>query len=103
MNCPEHGVTVAAVPWARHQAGHTRLFDQQVSWLVTQCSKFAVTVLMRIAWRAVGSIIDRVWKDSAKAFDPFKVLKRIGIDEISSKRGHKYIIVVVDHDSGSLV
>ncbi|MGP5525247.1 ISL3 family transposase [Glutamicibacter arilaitensis] len=103
VNCPEHGVTVAAVPWARHQAGHTRLFDQQVSWLATQCSKFAVTVLMRIAWRTVGSIIDRVWKDTAKVFDPFKNLKRIGIDEISYKRGHKYITVVVDHDSGRLV
>ena len=22
--CPEHGVVVAAVPWARHGAGHTR-------------------------------------------------------------------------------
>lgn len=23
VNCPEHGVTVAAVPWAHHQAGRT--------------------------------------------------------------------------------
>ena len=33
--CPEHGVTVSAVPWARHSAGHTRAFDDQVAWLVT--------------------------------------------------------------------
>ena len=33
--CPDHGVTVAAVPWARHGAGHTRAFDDQVAWLVT--------------------------------------------------------------------
>ena len=103
VRCPEHGVTVAAVPWARHQAGHTRLFDQQVSWLATQCSKSAVTVLMRIAWRTVGSIINRVWKDTAKTFDPFANLKRIGIDEISYKRGHKYLTVAVDHDSGRLI
>jgi len=30
-------------------------------------------------------------------------LRRIGIDEISYKRGHKYLIVVVDHDTGRLV
>jgi hypothetical protein len=26
-------VVVAAVPWARHAAGHTRFFDEQVAWL----------------------------------------------------------------------
>lgn len=30
-------------------------------------------------------------------------LRRIGIDEVSYKRGHKYLTVVVDHDSGRLV
>jgi transposase len=30
-------------------------------------------------------------------------LRRIGIDEISYKRGHRYLIVVVDHDTGRLV
>jgi transposase len=36
-------------------------------------------------------------------FDPFANLTRIGIDEISCKRGHKYLTVVVDHGSGRLV
>ncbi|GAA5226904.1 hypothetical protein GCM10025778_14370 [Paeniglutamicibacter antarcticus] len=58
---------------------------------------------MRIAWRTVGAIIDRVWKDTAKTFDPFANLKRIGIDEISYKRGHKYLTVAVDHDSDRLI
>ena len=35
VNCPTHGPTVAQVPWARHGAGHTRDFDDQVAWLVT--------------------------------------------------------------------
>ena len=35
VRCPDHGVVVAAVPWARHGAGHTRMFDDQVAWLVT--------------------------------------------------------------------
>jgi transposase len=52
--CREHGVVVAAVPWARHGAGHTRCFDDQVAWLAVTCSKTAVTKLMRIAWRTVG-------------------------------------------------
>ena len=63
VNCPVHGPTVRAVPWARHAAGHTVVFDEQVAWLATQCSKTAVTELMRIAWRTVGEIITRVWAD----------------------------------------
>ena len=36
VTCAEHGVVVAGVPWARHDAGHTYAFDQTVAWLATQ-------------------------------------------------------------------
>ncbi|HEX3493444.1 MAG TPA: ISL3 family transposase, partial [Streptosporangiaceae bacterium] len=103
VSCPEHGVVVAAVPWARHGAGHTRFFDDQVAWLAAACSKTAVTQLMRISWRTVGAIIERVCAGQLAATDMLAGLKRIGIDEISYKRGQKYLVVVVDHDSGRLV
>lgn len=101
--CPEHGVVVAHVPWARHGAGHTFAFDDTVAWLVTQCSKTAVTQLMRIAWRTVGAIITRVWADVEALGDRLDGLTRIGIDEISYKRGYRYLTVVVDHDTGRLL
>jgi transposase len=91
------------VPWARHGAGHTLAFDETVAWLATQCSKTAVTELMRIAWRTVGSVIERVWVDVEALGDRLDGLTRIGIDEISYKRGHRYLTVVVDHDSGRLL
>jgi transposase len=103
VNCPAHGVVVAHVPWARHGAGHTHAFDQTVAWLATQCSKSAVTALMRIAWRTVGAIMARVWADVEAAHDRFANLRRIGIDEISYKKGQRYLTVVVDHDTGRLV
>jgi transposase len=67
----------------------------------TQCSKTAVTELMRIAWRTVGAA--RVWADVEKLGDRLDGLTRIGIDEISYKRGHRYLTIVVDHDSGRLL
>jgi len=101
--CRDHGVVVAAVPWARHGAGHTLAFDDQVAWLVTHTSKTAVVELMRIAWRTVGAITGRVVADARAVRDPFDGLTRIGIDEISYRRGHRYLMVVVDHDTGRLV
>jgi transposase len=103
VRCRDHGVVVAGVPWARHHAGHTRYFDDQVAWLAVQCSKTAVCALMRIAWRTVGAIVTRVCAEVDDQVDRLANLRRIGIDEISYKRGHRYLTVVVDHDSKRLV
>jgi transposase len=103
VNCPEHGPTVTQVPWARHDAGHTYAFDDQVAWLAVHTSKTAVGELMRVAWRTVGSIVARVSRDAEKTVDRLANLRRIGIDEISYKRHHRYITCVVDHDTGRLV
>jgi len=103
VRCRSHGVTVAAVPWARHGAGHTRDFDDLAAWLAVRTSKSAVMELLRVAWRTVGSIVTRVNADVDATVDRLEGLRRIGIDEISYKRGHRYLIVVVDHDRGRLV
>jgi transposase len=103
VKCRVHGAVVTYVPWARHGAGHTRAFDDQVAWLVVHTSKIAVSHLMRIAWRTVGAIITRVNADAQAGTDRFEGLRRIGIDEISYKRNHKYLTVVVDHDRRRLV
>lgn len=42
VRCREHGVVVAAVPWARHDAGHTFAFDDQVAWLAVHTYRSAV-------------------------------------------------------------
>ena len=46
--------TVAQVPWARHDVGHTRDFDAMASWLTVRTSKSATCQLLRVAWRTVG-------------------------------------------------
>ena len=103
VRCGDHGVVVAWVPWARHAARHTRAFDDTVAWLAVRTAKTAVTELLRISWRVVGRIVTRVSGDAQAKVDRFAGLRRIGIDEISYKRGHRYLTVVVDHDSGRLV
>src|SRR6266487_2774439 len=103
VDCPQHGPTVAAVPWARHGAGHTYAFDDQVAWLAVHTSRTAVAALMRVAWRTVGAICARVARDGQQAGDRLAGLRRIGIDELSYKRGHRYITCVVDHDTARLV
>ena len=102
--CPKHGVVVARVPWARHRSSFTRAFEDSVAVLATQMSKKSISELMGIAWTTVGGIIARVAEEQSRVHpNRLNGLKRIGIDEISYQRGHRYLIVVVDHDSGALI
>jgi transposase len=103
VTCRRHGVVVCAVPWARHGCRFTRAFEDQVCWLAVNCSKTAVAELMRIAWRSVGQICERVACEAQREIDLLAGLRRIGIDEISHRKGHRYLTVVVDHDNGRLV
>ncbi len=103
VRCRRHGVVVCAVPWARHRARFTRTFEDQVAWLAVNCSKSAVAELMRISWRTVGGICERVAAEAERKLDLLAGLRRIGIDEISHRVGQRYLTVVVDHDRGRLV
>jgi transposase len=103
VRCPAHGVVVAAVPWARHGAGFTRGFEDTAAWLAVHTSRVAVAELLRVAWRTVGRMLTRVAEEAGHGVDRLAGLRRIGIDEISHRKGHRYLTVVVDHDSGRLV
>jgi transposase len=103
VECRQHGVVVAAVPWARHDAWFTRSFDDQAAWLAVNTSKSAICQLMRIAWRTVGRICERVSAEAKAGRDLLAGLTELGFDEISIRKGQKYLTVVVDHRSGRLV
>ena len=66
-------------------------------------SRTAVARLLRVAWRTVGRIVERVADERLAHTDLLAGLERIGIDELSYRKGHKYLTVVVDHDTGRLV
>ena len=105
VECPEHGVRVESVPWARPGSRFTRQFEDWVACLAVRCTSSAVAELARVEWHTVGGICRRVHGDlqAARGRGRFEGLRRIGIDETSYKKGHKYITVVVDHDRGCLV
>ena len=103
VTCRRHGVVVCAVPWARHGSRFTRVFEDQVAWLAVNTSKTAVAQLMRIAWRTVGGICERVAAEAQRDVDLLEGLRRIGIDEISHRKGQRYLTIVVCHDTGRLV
>jgi transposase len=58
---------------------------------------------MRLDWQTVGRIITRMVEEASRTHDRLDGLQRIGIDEISWRRGQRYVTLVVDHVTGRLV
>jgi transposase len=103
VECAEHGVRTAYVPWARHGSGFTTSFEDTVAWLAVRTDKTTLSSLLRIAWRTVGAIVTRVCASAKATQPPLDGVTRIGIDEVSYRKGHRYLTIVVDHDSGRLL
>lgn len=104
ISCPKHGVLVSAVPWAFHDSGFTKSFDLTATRMAGNLSRSAVAEYLRIDWKTVGRCITRARKcvetDHSKRLDN---LVNIGIDETSYRKGHKYITVIVNHDTNTVV
>lgn len=101
--CPScERVRTSEVPWARAGARYTRDFEQHVAWLGQRMDLSSLARLVRCGWDAVHRIVGRVVADHL-VDSRFDGLRRIGVDEVSYKRGHRYLTVVVDHDRRRVV
>ena len=102
VRCPTCGVRTEDVAWARPGARHTRDFEDVVAWLARRTDKTTVARLLRCSWAAVNAIVMRVVADhlDERRLDD---LYRIGVDEITYRRGQNYITLVVDQDTGQVV
>lgn len=102
VQCTRCGIHVEAVPWAAFGSRFTLSFEEMVGYLAQLTDKTTVTELLGLSWRAVGHIVERL---VGERLDPARLdaLRRIGIDEFSYRKRHKYITVVVDHDRQHVV
>jgi transposase len=102
--CSDCGtVKTEQVPWAAHGSNFTHAFEERAAFLAQQCSKTAVATLLRTTWRTVGRLIRGVVERSRAGCDSLDGLRLIGVDELSYRRHHEYVTVVVDHERGRVV
>jgi transposase len=95
-------VRTEQVPWARPGARFTQDLEDLIAWLCQRTDKTSVCQLLRVSWEAVQAVVMRV---VAEHLDDSRLngLFNLGVDEISYKRGHQYLTVVADHDTGRVV
>jgi transposase len=103
LNCRRCGrVRTEQVPWARPGARHARDFEDVVAFLAQRVDKTTIARLLRVSWEAVANVVMRVVADK---IDDSRLddLYRIGVDEVSYRKGHRCLTVVADHDSDGAV
>lgn len=90
------------VAWARPAARHTRDFEDIVAWLCQHTDKTTVTKLLRTSWETVAAIVGRVVAEQVDG-RRLENIYRIGVDEVSWRKSHRYLTVVADHDRDGAV
>jgi hypothetical protein len=86
LRCPEHGVLVEGVPFARDGAGFARDFENLIAWLATKTDRTATCRLTRIDWQTTGRVIERVGCELIDG-DRLTGLFEISIDEVAWRKG----------------
>lgn len=102
VRCPEHGVRLVEVPWARPGSGFTMLFEALVL-------TFAKAMPMKRVQATVREHDTRVWRivehhvATARAKEDFSEVRRVGMDETSARKGQDYISLFADLDAGRVL
>ena len=93
--CPNCGVHLIDVPWARNGSGFTLLFEYFVLSLAKTMPVLDISMML-------GEYDTRIWRIISHYVNYFHAksdwsnVSKVGIDETSSKKGHNYISVFVD-------
>jgi transposase len=89
-------------PWGRKQSGFTLLFEAFIMALAKEMPISRIGELVgehdtRI-WRIVRGHVNRAYAEKS-----FAETAKIGVDETSSRKGHNYVTVFADMESGDVL
>ena len=60
VECDGRGVFVEQVSWAEPESRCTPHLEELIGWRAQRCDKTAISTLLRVASRTVGTVLDRV-------------------------------------------
>ncbi|MHA5818870.1 ISL3 family transposase [Pseudomonas aeruginosa] len=89
-------------PWSRPGSGFSLVME---AFVIALCQAMPVAHVARL----VGVSDDRIWRvlrhhvGQARAQEDYSTVKRVGVDETSSRRGQRYVTLFHDADAGRLL
>ena len=96
-------VRTVEVPWARPGSGFTLLFEAMALALIErEMPVNRVAEMLKVNPQRIWTIFNH-WIGKAKIADDVSSITQLGIDETSSKKGHKYVTLGVDLEESRVI
>lgn len=95
IECPTHGRTQEDIPWADAYARVTYRLEFMIVIYSQLMTQKAAAQLVHIPKSTFSDILHRII-DKVRDGHRIRALRCIGVDEISYRKGHKYVTVVYD-------
>lgn len=93
--CPTHKKLQEAVPWATPKARYTLRLEYEVMRLCRATTQKEAAATLGLPKSTIADILHRS-VDRLRDGHRIRGLKKVGIDEISYRKGHRYLTVVYD-------
>jgi transposase len=102
VRCPHCGLRVERVPWAAKWPRVTHALAPAVAALARELTWSAVAHHFRVNWKTIAAVVEGavLWGLQHRRWEP---LPAIGIDEVSRRKGQRYVTIVYDLDRGRVV
>lgn len=101
VNCPQHGVKQIDSLFGENGSEMTFAFESFVIRVAQECSIEATARLCGLSWDQCWNALERA-VERGRSRKVHRVPSRIGVDEKSIARGHKYESLVYDIDAGTV-
>lgn len=101
VNCPEHGVKQIDSEFGENGSQMTYAFESFVIRIAQECNIEATARLCDLSWDQCWNALERA-VERGRSRKTLRVPRRIGVDEKSIARGHKYESLVYDIDAGTV-
>jgi len=101
VQCPEHGVRQASVPWAEPRSRFTLLFERFAIDVLLETDVAGAAKILGISWDEAHHLMQRAVA-RGRARKPRGLARRIGIDEKAIAKRHKYLTIVSNLDRGTV-
>lgn len=101
VKCPRHGIKQIDSEVGENGSDMTYAFESRVIETVKECSIEATARLYDLSWDKSWNALERA-VDRGRERKEHKLPMRIGVDEKSIAKGHKYESLVYDIDAGTV-
>lgn len=102
VKCKQCGIRIEHIPFVRPYARATKRLEEACAWLCQHLPLSVVALYFSLNWKTVKNI-DKAYLEHRFEAPSLDNITVIGIDEVSYRKGHKYLTCVFDLNNSRLI